>query len=270
MIRILAPGFECESAKRLGFPLQVYRFDKYVESFDNDIIIRWGQSYIHKTKNGISREFKNVLMPSVAITRNANKFSSSKLLAEVVPVPQLFEKKVPNGITAVVRSIEHAAGSNFEIKEGPIDLKSGQYASEFISTDTEVRVWFCGEETLCAKRVPMETNKNEDPRMRACWSYKFCYEKTPKKLHDDTLKAAEKLGLSWGAADILLTENGHYFLELNISPSIDTPRVERMFKTGLMKLLNDKFGKNLEQLAEFNKMKELGYVFDKVEDLTHS
>lgn len=267
MIRVLTIGSESESAKRLGLPLHIAGFKQRVEAFDNHIIIRWGCSNRQPNRNEVEKEFANVTNPSEFIIANCHKYNSMKKMSEVVNVPKLYTGEVPAGVTAVVRKIAHAAGSDFAVKKGRVKLADDEYGSEFLSTETEVRVWFCNEATMMAKRVRMDVNEKEQYPCRANWGYKFCYDSVPDDLHRDTLAAAKALGLEYGAADILKVGGKWYFLELNTAPSIDLLRLERFFKANIMNLLEKKFGKKLKELADFDRLKKEGYPFPEIEEI---
>ncbi len=199
---------------------------------------------------------------------NCNKYQASITLSKVVNVPKLFDKKVPNGITAVVRPFSHTAGSDFKIIKGEYSLENGlEYASEFINTEIELRVWFVGNATMCAKRIPIDGNE-QDKRCRSLWSYKFCYKQTPEKLHDESIKAAKELNLDFGCFDVLVVGNKYYFLEANTASSLDNLRVERFYKENLMKLMQEKFGNKFEELANFERLKKEKYPFPLVEEIT--
>ncbi|MEK6884107.1 MAG: hypothetical protein AABY22_31045, partial [Nanoarchaeota archaeon] len=60
MINILTIDSEFKSAQKLGFETTC-SFDKKAEEFDNDIIIRWGNSVLMPSNDGKEKDFKNVL-----------------------------------------------------------------------------------------------------------------------------------------------------------------------------------------------------------------
>ena len=256
MIKVLTINSEAKSAKRLGLPTTIGSFEKRVELLADDIVIRWGNSTQHYNASNYRADFYQVVNPAAAIRANCDKFNSTLALSRVVDTPRLFHDLVPNGITAVVRPIEHSAGKDFKVKVGEYELRNGEYATEFIKTDTEVRVWFCGNATLCAKRVPMRDTEEGDFPCRSGWDYHFCFQKTPDSLHMSTLKAAKTIGLDCGAADILVKDGIFYFLELNSAPTIDKMRLEKFFKKNLLKLMQNKFGRAFERMAQPEKLNE--------------
>ena len=268
MLRILTIGSEVESAKRLGLPIHISKFKNNVEKFNNDIIIRWGNSNLQKSSRRDSREFKNVINDSNSISKNCHKYLASVELSKVVKVPKLFETKVPNGLTVVVRPINHASGNDFKIKKGPINLNVGEeYASEFIDTDTEIRAWFINDKIIIAKRVPLSINNDENIKCRSNWGYSYCYKTVPEKLRKLVMAGAKVLGLEFGCADILVVKNEYYFLEYNTAPSVDQIRLEKFFKNGLMELCQKKFGVKFDELANFARLKKENYHFPLVEEI---
>ena len=106
-IKVLTIESELESATRLGFPTSTYMGD-YVDKYDKDIVIRWGNSKFvpNRATGKRESEFKNVVNQAKIIRQNCCKAIATKLMAQVVNVPTLWEKKVPAGVLAVVRPHE--------------------------------------------------------------------------------------------------------------------------------------------------------------------
>lgn len=240
-IVILTTEREEESAKRMG-----YNTHRFIESpaytFDNKILVRWGNRRLGYTRDGRRiKEYKNVINPSKAIGRNVDKFKAIKLLAQVVNVPTIYEKNVPTGVLAVIRPFAHAAGSDFSVQKGPFKIEAETYGTRFIQTNDEYRVWFCGEKTMCGRRIKMK--RNEEPGEYPCrsnWGYQFI-DTVPLDLHYQTLMAAKKIGLDCGAADILYSKGKWYFLELNSAASVDHRIVREFFQNSLNILVRQKF-----------------------------
>jgi hypothetical protein len=250
-VKILTIKSEIESAKNLGFTTETYYGD-YAYTSDNDIVIRWGNSRLNYNKEGSKQvEFKNVINPGANIRTNCEKSKATKLLAQVVLVPTLYEKTVPAGVTAVVRPFEHSAGSGFSVKTGPFTLESGTYATKYLDVTkegAEYRIWFCGNRTMAGRRVKMGCNPTETYPCRSKWGYSFC-EGISKDIHNQTLLAAKKLGLDFGAADVLFSKGKWYFLELNTAPSVDHRIVREFFQKGLEILVATKFPKKEQILV---------------------
>jgi glutathione synthase/RimK-type ligase-like ATP-grasp enzyme len=117
------------------------------------------------------------------------------------------------------------------------------YATEFIKTDVEYRVWFCGDRTMFAKRFALKHNTVEEFNCRSQWGYSGITTHVPEKLHIDTLKAASVVDLDFGAADVLYQNGKYYFLELNSAPTIDTPMIANFYRKHMATLLKSKFPK---------------------------
>lgn len=237
-IHLLTIKSEADSAKRLGFPVYVGYDSLSPHVKPNDIVIRWGNSY------GFEYEFPKVVNKGENILRNCNKFWARQELGKIVDIPKMYSEKVPKGIVTVVRPKEHSGGSEFEIKTGPFTVDYSCYASEFIDTNKELRVWFANGKTFGAIRVPWEDQKIEKYNCRSKWAYK--YTEISSELSQQTLKAAEKIGLVTGAADILKKDNKYYFLELNSAPTIDTCTIERFFRENLIRYIISKWGTNVD------------------------
>ena len=237
--KVLTIESEHESASRLGYPTHTFLGD-YAYKFDNDVIIRWGNSSWVCTPNGKrTAEFKTVINPAKAIKQNCQKAAATKLLAQVVNVPTLWEKAVPAGALAVVRPMEHAAGNGFSVKQGPFKVERGTYATRFLKTDAEYRVWFCGDRTMCGRRVKMQVTPEQKYPCRSNWGYEFC-DGIALELHHQTLMAAKKIGLDAGAADVLYYKKKWYFLELNSAASVDHRQVREFYQKALEELIKKK------------------------------
>ena len=71
---------ERESASRLGYPVMVVGGD-YAHKFDDQIIIRWGNSRFMYSRDGRREaDFKNVIKPAKAIRTNCEKNKATKPL----------------------------------------------------------------------------------------------------------------------------------------------------------------------------------------------
>jgi hypothetical protein len=62
-----------------------------------------------------------------------------------------------------------------------------------------------------------------------------------KDLRNQTLLAAKKIGLEFGAADVLFHKGKWYFLELNSAPSVDHRVVREFYQAAMMVLIAKKF-----------------------------
>lgn len=239
-IKVVTIDSELESAKRLGYPTHTWLGD-YAYKFDNDIIIRWGNSgFVYSREGARSVDFKNVVNPAKNIKQNCRKNEAIKLLAQVVNVPTIYDKSVPKDVLAVVRPMEHAAGNGFSVQKGPVKIQPGTYGTRFIKTDTEYRVWFCGNRTMCGRRVKMKINEDQEFPCRSNWGYEFSTGIAPE-LHKQTLLAAKKIGLQSGAADLLFHKGKYYFLELNSAPSVDHRVVREFYQNAIEALVRRKF-----------------------------
>jgi len=236
-VKVLTVKSELESAQRLGFPTFT-KVETSVNNYDNVIIIRWGNSYRYLNNLGKYRDFKNVINPSKAIRLNVQKDKSILEISKVVTTPATYFQNVPAGKLVVVRSTEHTGGCNFQVKKGPFVVETGFYAKAYIQTPIEYRVWFCGNNTMAARRVALKSNVVGKFPCRSTWGYSYC--DMPKGLDEKTLLAAKSIGLQSGAADVLYKNRKFYFLELNSAPSIDTVTLERFYRNGLNGLIEEK------------------------------
>jgi hypothetical protein len=237
MIKLFTICSEQRSAEKLGFP--TFTYSGYnVNEFNNDVVLRWGNSmYLCNSENRV-QEFKNVINHSKSIHLNCQKLNALKALSTVVKTPTIFEKVVPKRQLSVIRPHTHTGGSGFSVKRGPYVIDNSVYATQYLKTNIEYRVWYINGQTLMARRITSnKTRLKEKYPCRSLWSYKF-YKAVPKQLHDQVCKAFAKIGLVSGAADVLKYRKKYYFLELNSAPTIDNSR------------LVDFFSKNIKLIAK--------------------
>lgn len=239
IIRIITIESEAESAKRLGFQTDIVPWI-YPDQVKDDIVVRWGCGHKYVDRAGRTCEFKNIINTRDAIRTNCNnKLASLQRYKSVIPVPEIFTSKVPDGVLAVYRPITHAAGEGFTVKEGPFDVEDGKYATRFIPTNYEYRIWFANGHTLRARRVSSR-DKAKYP-CRSKWGYQFC-QTVPRALHNKVIAAAKLAGLETGAADILYDDDDNfYLLELNSAPTIDSWRLEEMYQNAILDLAKKKY-----------------------------
>lgn len=241
---ILTINSELESAKNLGWKAGTDITPKYIEDHKNDIVIRNGIGNNWYSRNGTGYDdFPNVVNSSSAIKFNVQKRSSLRRLSEYVKTPKIYERTVPAGQLAVYRPVEHSGGKGFAVKEGPFQIESGNYATEYIVTDKEFRAWVCNGKVLFAQRVTKRKDRlAEKYPCRSLWPYKFTAD-IPKVVTKMAVKVAKTLELDYGACDILYKDGEYYLLEFNTAPSFDSDRVIDFFRKNLHALMRKKFPK---------------------------
>ena len=155
---ILTVEPEYESARFLGFETYYSMYDKYIEDFNNHIVIRWGHGSPWVYKNGKEGDFKHVINPVSAIQLNIQKDKAIERLRMAVDTPRLFKDKIPANQLAVYRPTAHTLGNGFTVIKGG-KIENGMYATEWIKTNTELRIFFCGDQTMMARRVSENKNR---------------------------------------------------------------------------------------------------------------
>lgn len=177
-----------------------------------------------------------------SIKMNCNKMQSSLMMATEVRTPMIYRKNIPDGLKVVVRPITHESmGEDFELVEWSAgdSIEGGHYATEFIETPYEYRIWKFGDEFLAAKRVKTreQAEGEADEDCRSEWGYSFM--RPTDTMKRQTTRAFKAVGLYFGAADVLWHEEDYcyYFLELNSAPSLDHPKVLAFFKANFEKLV---------------------------------
>lgn len=230
IIQILTVESEFESAKTLEYPT----FINEDEINPNELVLRWGRGWLDYR----FEEFPHIINPYKNIKRNVNKILAREYISKAVKMPKLFLDKIPAKVKAVLRYKSHTSGEDFELVIGPKDIPHNHYATEFIKTEKEYRCWWAFGETLCARRIAINTSNKKIP-CRSEWGYAFIGEDQCTILRRETLAAAKEIGLETGAADVLW-KNGYYFLELNSAPSIDHRIIRKFFQKAINKRLKQK------------------------------
>lgn len=240
-IRVFTCESERASAQKLGFETSVGGYF-FTDDFSDSICIRWGMgSELSSKKTGKASEFKQVINPAKAIQLNVKKNEALAAMSKVVNTPKVF-KKVPRGKVVVYRPTSHSGGKGFQVVTGPFDVQEGYYATEYLKTDNEYRVFFCGGKTMCAKRVPNKRYVKSKYVCRSMFAYEFL-KKTPKDLHNMTLKAAKVIGLDTGASDVLKVGRKYVFLENNSAVTCDWDIITKFYRKNLIALIKKKFPK---------------------------
>jgi hypothetical protein len=226
---LLTTAGNAVSGVKLGLP--VYSRSSDIHAEDWDAVLRWGNSAPLETDEITE------INPGAKISRVCDKLEALIDLAEVVNIPTIYERLVPNGKTAVIRAMEHSQGSDFETRVGPYRIPAGKYGTELIVTSKEFRVWYAFGATKAARRTSL-TPMVDHAICRSKWGYTHL-ETVPSVMKRETEKAFVRMGLQTGAADILWveSESKYYFLELNSAPAIDTESLEVFFRTNTARYL---------------------------------
>lgn len=242
---------ELDSAKKLGFETRLYPHGTPVENFNDDLCIRWGMGSQINSKNWEKSEFKRVLNPADSITQNCNKAEALTILSKAVNTPKLYLSRVPKGKLVVRRPMHHSAGNGFSVQRGFIQLHKGEeYATQYIKTDKEFRVYYCanggGKFMLCRRVTYNKKRQAEKHPCRSKWSYRFL-KVVPNTIKTKVKKAFKVMGLDFGAADILFKDGKYYFCELNTAVTIDMDIIQKFFRDNLLKLIKEKYPKFKER-----------------------
>ena len=189
------------------------------------VVIRWGNS---DTCDGAEREVNK----QAAVALAADKMAALvKLESSGVNVPSLYVEgeAVESGMTVVHRPRFHSEGSDFTVRAGPFTVPLGYYGTKLITPANEYRLWFFGNSTLTAKRMPMRSKgQSEADVCRSSWGYQF---RPPfRQMMEIGKKVKAAIGLDFGAIDFLwhTVERKWYVLEVNSAPSLDHSQVRAM------------------------------------------
>jgi hypothetical protein len=257
---------ELESAKKLGFNTQLSPRIP-IENFKNDVCIRWGLGGPSLNRFYGAGEFKQVVNPGTRISLNCHKLKALVTLGSVVNTPKIYQTKVPAKKLIVRRPVNHSGGSDFAVCKGPAILRRGaEYATDYIKTDKEFRVYYCanngGQFLLCRRITYSPTRLKEKFPCRSKWGYRF-YKSVPTGLKSQVKAAFVAMGLEFGGADILYKNGKYYFCEINSAVTIDMDIIRKFFQRNLKKLVKQKFPKFKEtnaapkEMIQFERLKAI-------------
>lgn len=246
MIRVLTSPHSSSSVK-LGYATYSNMAALRPDWRENDVLLRWGNS---EPKIG-NMAYGPELNTQESIALNCNKARAHEKLGRAVTVPPLFRGSVPRDMKAVVRPLEHSAGSGFQVVTGPYTIGPDQYAMKYIETDKEYRVWYAFGTMIAAKRVPMrDTNQGEEEYpCRSKWGYAYKDLASLPVLKEQASRAFNRMDLDLGAADVLWDEGERkwYFLEINTAPSLDHEPVLNLFSTAIERKFEECLSPQLQQ-----------------------
>jgi hypothetical protein len=229
MFQIYTMPSEVKSVSKTGYPVLTG-----IHPQTDNVIMRWGLS------NNRNSEFKKVINPGAAIALNCDKPAALEMMSKVVSTPTRFKEEIPQGALAVLRPRSHCGGEGFNVVRGKRKIGDDSYATRFIKTKVEYRVWFAWGEMICARRVCPKNKKAGQYPCRSEWGYRF--RKVPERLKTLVPIAAHAIGLETGAADILFKKNRFIFLELNSAPTIDDRRIANFYKHAIANGVKARFG----------------------------
>lgn len=189
----------------------------------DDLVIRWDSTRPTKA-------LECQLAKTVKVSRN--KTESRRLLGPLAPPTYFGLQDIPGDIyPVIVRPHRHHAGANFNVCEGPDQVKAlvrangvGKqwYASPIIPKASEYRVYvFQGYAVSVSKRIC------DDPEQVA-WNValgarmvKITRKNWPINVVKTAIKAAKALDLNWGAIDLAISTDGSVVVfEANTAPGL--------------------------------------------------
>lgn len=235
-LTVLTCPSELESAQKLGYPT----YTDVGQPSPSTTVLRWGNSELLG-----GHDFPARVNPAEAIKLNCHKRKALVRMAEAgIHTPDRWRYGEIVGATtsgwALLRPLAHSRGENFSLIRPGRAVPADHYATEWIQTDREYRVWFAWDRTLIAQRVPMTGQHGGEFPCRSEWGYRFVESDFPR-LRRETLRAAAAIGLTTGCADVLVKRetvegrrrNRYVFVELNSAPTIDHRKLRRFYQQEL-------------------------------------
>lgn len=194
-----------------------------------DTLVRWGSAKI------IGKP-KKVINAAANIQKAADKLEALKVLkAAGISVPVVFEKTTEvktEDFPVLGRKAHHVAGNDIILClqkfDLPLAVKAGsKYFTKYIPKAYEYRVHVWGDAVIkTSQKVLTDENLLKDAHI---WNFDegFTFKQPQVKLPNQAkymaMEAVDTLGLTFGAVDVLIDENGKaYVLEVNTAPGLKT------------------------------------------------
>lgn len=199
-----------------------------------DNLVRWGCTSKLAAKKTINK--------AAGISNNGNKLHARKLMQEIgVPTPKLYTDEIE--FPCIVRKQHHAQGKHFYYCENTEQLADalkkleGQaiYISEFIDKEREFGVFFFNKRIWqVVEKLPREEYKDQK---HIIWNashdthyYEYInWSEWPLEPLTDVIKAAEKIGLDFGRADVIEKDGKYFILEVNSAHTLKSEYAKETF-----------------------------------------
>ena len=225
-----------ESAKVLANSLGIKRLKREGGAVAVDILINWGCS-------AINREvvYEAIINHPAAVKKAANKLETFRSLDGTVPLPdwtESFEEAsgwLAEGYTVVARTeLNGHSGQGIVLADHIDQLPLAKLYTKYVNKDQEYRVHVFRGEVIFEQR---KARKKDVPDDQVNWKIRnhgngFIFAHRDVFIAPDgkeaAVQAVEKLGLDFGAVDLMLGKNGlFYVLEVNTACGLEGTTLER-------------------------------------------
>lgn len=226
MIFLRKPGYGRESIEKILAHIPGNHTANPRRISPSDVVIRWGNTIPVVCAREINR-------------REAIILASNKLLARKscgVPTPKSFgcwETLQDFSFPALVRPLHHTQGRDILVVNSPEEFvfSRGHYIAELLPKDREFRIFVAGGGVFgVAEKIPRD-------KSAVAWNHaagaEFISVRSgiPVPACALALKATRNLGLDFCAVDVILTQDGFFFIEANTAFSLASAyRAERLAK----------------------------------------
>lgn len=189
-------------------------------------LIRWGS----RADTWTDDIFPHVLNPAAAIAMASDKLESLEVMRSAgIPVPD-FDTD-PEALAGRVgypilgRRTQHARATDVVLCLQRRDYRRQprDYYVAYVPTNREYRLHVAGGEVIRVQGKYLDVSEDYLPWIRN-YATGHRFRAPRRRLHnarlDSAVGAVESLGLDFGAADLIVADNGaHFVLEVNTSPS---------------------------------------------------
>src|SRR6266702_7048893 len=196
-----------------------------------DRLIRWGcATLLGKGKGNPGKVFNT----AKAIELASNKLKALEVMkAADIRVPNVYtiNQVKPEDFPVLGRKVQHIAGNDIVLCLQKVDLTEAvnqcgcSYFTKYIPTAVEYRIHVFGDQVIkTSQKVLTQPELNKDPWIRNFdegYTFHSPSQKLPSMTKMLAVAAVESLGLTFGAVDIVVGDDGKsYVLETNTAPGL--------------------------------------------------
>ena len=225
-----------ESAKALANTLGIKRLNREGRAIAVDTLINWGCS-------SINREvvYEAIINHPAAVRKASNKLETFKSLDGTCPLPpwtESFEEAsrwLAEGHTVVARTkLNGHSGEGIVLADHIDQLPLAKLYTKYVNKDQEYRVHVFRGEVIFEQR---KARKKDVPDDQVNWKIRnhgngFIFAHRDVFIDpvgkEAAVQAVEKLGLDFGAVDLMLGKDGNFYvLEVNTACGLEGTTLER-------------------------------------------
>lgn len=210
-----------ETGSKIGDMLEIKHGSKPTEVYD--YLIRWGDVSNVKYQPRMRELNKKVVLDNII-----DKYRALEIMSSVgIPTPAFSKDWKELQLPILGRRFKHTQGEGIRLilQEEDIKHSKSDFYTEYIPKKKEYRVHvFEGDVIIITEKIPRRRYRYDS----ICWNnYSHRYvdrrlDLFKRNILFDCIKAVVKLGLDFGAVDIIISKHDvPYILEVNTCPALN-------------------------------------------------